>query len=67
MGIEGDRGYLSIRDDGSGFEYRPDDADGLGLRIMQHRCGLIDAELEVNSAWGEGTEVKCYFALDEER
>ena len=67
VGIEGDRGYLSIRDDGSGFEYRPDAADGLGLRIMQHRCGLIDAELDVNSAWGEGTEIKCNFALDEER
>ena len=65
--IEGDRGCLSIRDDGGGFEYRPDATNGLGLRIMRHRCGLIDAEFEVNSTWGEGTEVKCYFALDEEQ
>ena len=67
VGIEGERGYLSIRDDGGGFEYRPDSVEGLGLRIMRHRCGLIDAELQVDSAWGEGTEIKCYFSLGDNR
>jgi PAS domain S-box-containing protein len=67
VGMEGNRGYLSIRDDGSGFEYRPDNVEGLGLRIMRHRCGLIDADLEVNTTWGEGTEIKCYFGLDDNR
>jgi signal transduction histidine kinase len=62
--MAGDRGYLAIRDDGRGFIYSPQTTEGLGLRIMQHRCGLIDAEFEIRSAPDHGTEVRCYFTVE---
>ena len=62
LGVEDGRACLSIRDDGCGFDTRVKSVNTLGLRIMQHRCDLIDAELHVASQVGEGTEIKCYFA-----
>jgi len=62
LGKAGSRGYLAIRDNGRGFEGLAHKPQGLGLRIMQHRCGLIDAEFRVESSVGHGTEVKCYFS-----
>ncbi len=64
VGIEGARGYLLVRDDGKGMDTAPGKSGGLGLRIMKHRCGLIDAELEIKSSYGEGTEIKCYFPIE---
>jgi len=64
VGIEGARGCFSIRDNGSGFQYAPDNSSGLGLRIMQHRCGLIDAEFKIESSHADGTEVKCIFPIE---
>jgi PAS domain S-box-containing protein len=64
MGIEGRRGCLLIRDNGKGLDVAPGQSTGLGLRIMRHRCGLIDAELQINTSYGEGTEIKCYFAIE---
>ncbi|MCP4979321.1 MAG: PAS domain S-box protein [Gammaproteobacteria bacterium] len=64
VGLEGARGYLSIRDNGPGFRQADIKSQGLGLRIMQHRCGLIDAELKIKSSYDEGTEVKCYFRVE---
>jgi two-component system CheB/CheR fusion protein len=64
MGIEGTRGCLLVRDDGKGLGVAPDKSTGLGLRIMQHRCSLIDAELEINSSYTGGTEIKCYFSIE---
>jgi two-component system CheB/CheR fusion protein len=62
IGIEDNRGYLSVHDDGTGFDTLQEDSDGLGLRIMKYRCGLIDAKLIVTSSADEGCEIKCYFA-----
>jgi len=64
MGIEDARGCLLVRDNGKGLDVAPDKSNGLGLRIMQHRCGLIDAELEINSSYQTGTEIKCYFPIE---
>ena len=64
VGIEGSRGCFTIRDNGAGFQHTPDKSTGLGLRIMQHRCGLIDAEFKIESSPGEGTEIKCYFPVE---
>jgi PAS domain S-box-containing protein len=64
MGIEGTRGCLVIRDNGAGFRQSPDKSSGLGLRIMQHRCGLIDAEFKIESSRDEGTEIRCYFPIE---
>ena len=64
VGLEDKRGCLSIRDNGVGLQSSPDKTDGLGLRIMKHRCGLIDAEIEIDSTYTEGTEIKCYFPVE---
>ncbi len=64
VGIEGTRGCLVIHDNGVGFRQSPDKSSGLGLRIMQHRCGLIDAEFKIESSQDEGTEIKCYFSIE---
>jgi len=64
IGMAGDRGCLAIRDNGRGFDYSAQKSPGLGLRIMQHRCALIDAELEIRSSAAQGTELECYFMVD---
>ena len=65
VGVEGTRGFLVIRDNGTGFQQSPDKSSGLGLRIMQFRCGLIDAEFKIESSGDEGTEIKCYFPIEQ--
>ena len=64
VGLVGNRGCLAIRDDGKGMGRPPQKPAGIGLRIMQHRCGLIDAEFEILSSPGQGTEVRCYFTVE---
>ena len=64
LGTEKERGYLSVRDNGRGLPARLDPAAGLGLRIMKHRCSLIDAELVIDSDPAAGTEVKCFFTVE---
>ena len=64
LSVEGKRGRLSIRDNGCGFDGSPQRSLGLGLRIMRHRCALIDAEFEIDSKYAEGTEVRCYFMVE---
>ncbi len=64
VGRDGERGCLSVRDDGIGIAPRSQKTPGLGLRIMKHRCGLIDAELKIDASGTEGTEIKCYFPIE---
>ena len=64
MGIEDGRGCLLVRDNGKGTDVSPEKSSGLGLRIMRYRCGLIDAELEINFSYKAGTEIKCYFPIE---
>ncbi len=64
MGVEDARGYLLVRDNGKGLDVSPEKSSGLGLRIMRYRCGLIDAQLEINSSYEAGTEIKCYFPIE---
>jgi PAS domain S-box-containing protein len=64
VGLVGDRGCLAIRDNGGGFDAEPQKSAGLGLRIMQHRCSMIDAEFEIRSSAENGTEVRCYFMIE---
>ena len=63
LGIEGTRGCFLISDDGRGIPTSSGESSGLGLRIMKHRCGLIDAELQIESSYDEGTRIKCYFPV----
>jgi two-component system CheB/CheR fusion protein len=50
---------LRIRDDGVGLQGRPDERDGLGLRIMQYRAGQIGGTFQIGPSNGGGTVVSC--------
>jgi PAS domain S-box-containing protein len=50
---------LEVRDDGTGLMEKSRRGNGMGLRIMQYRAGLLGAALEVMSASGSGTRVVC--------
>lgn len=65
VGILDGRGYLSVEDDGIGFPRSIEKIQGLGLRIMKHRCSLIDADCTIGSSHAEGTRIKCYFAVEQ--
>jgi PAS domain S-box-containing protein len=56
-----DRITLRISDDGVGFQKSRRGIEGLGLRIMQHRAGIIAASLRIGPRVGGGTEVVCTF------
>ena len=65
IGIRDGRGYLSVEDDGIGFGRSIEKIEGLGLRIMKHRCSLIDADCKFESSHAEGTRIKWYFAVEQ--
>ncbi len=50
---------VSVRDDGIGMPVSEDRPEGLGTRIMQHRCRLVRGTLNIDSAPGRGTVVEC--------
>ena len=50
---------LIIADDGKGFEPNKIKARTLGLQIMHYRAKAIGAVLQINSALGKGTVVRC--------
>jgi len=48
---------LLVRDDGRGFDRNQLSDDKLGIQIMNERASEIDANLEIDSAPGQGTQV----------
>lgn len=50
---------LDIVDDGKGFTLSPSARAGLGLGTMNYRARSIGAELQIESAAGEGTRIAC--------
>jgi PAS domain S-box-containing protein len=54
----GHRLVLTVRDDGIGFAADGPHAHGLGLVTMRERAELMQAELSVHAAPGQGTEVR---------
>jgi PAS domain S-box-containing protein len=50
---------LGIQDDGIGFRDGLEQTAGLGLRIMQHRAGVIGGVLQIGLSPGGGTVVTC--------
>ncbi len=50
---------LSVDDDGTGLPPPPQRGQGLGLRIMAHRAGIIHARFKVEAQLGGGTLVEC--------
>jgi two-component system, chemotaxis family, CheB/CheR fusion protein len=62
VSLRAERGatVLCVRDDGDGFAAAaPQLGDGLGLRIMRHRCSLLGGTLDVTSKPGGGTTLSC--------
>jgi signal transduction histidine kinase len=54
---------ISVRDDGAGFD--PDEVEaGFGLLGMRERAELLDGQLSVDSAPGNGTTVTATFPLE---
>jgi PAS domain S-box-containing protein len=50
---------LRIKDDGIGLPNGLEQSEGLGLRIMRHRAGLIGGVLQIGPSQGGGTMVTC--------
>ncbi len=60
--------YLSIRDDGTGFDVeealaRAIHGASLGLLSMQERASLLGGQLKINSVPGHGVEIRARFPL----
>jgi signal transduction histidine kinase len=57
---------LVIEDDGSGFSRAAaqHSSDGMGLRSINYRAGMIGAAVEVGSKVGKGTKVRVTFRSD---
>lgn len=56
-----DANFLRIRDDGVGFPGLPSLHEGIGLRFMRYRAGVIGATLEFSGNPAGGTLVTCRF------
>ena len=50
---------LAVEDDGIGFRNNGQRLSGMGLRIMNHRAGIIHGQLAVQHRSGGGTNVVC--------
>ncbi len=62
----GKQAQLTVEDDGRGFavpEARRT-SQGMGLRTIAYRAGLIEANVVVNSEPGQGTRIVCTFPSD---
>jgi PAS domain S-box-containing protein len=59
LGAQNDKIILAVRDKGTGFKTKtPDITEGLGLRIMQYRAGMIGGTLTIQSE-SPGISVIC--------
>jgi signal transduction histidine kinase len=61
--LVGGGGALTIRDDGSGFDFASANRSGLGMRIMNDRARVIGGSLNVESSPNKGTIVRCLFPI----
>ncbi len=50
---------LTISDDGTGFKPGAKGENGLGLRIMNHRAGILGATLTIKNKKDGGTDLVC--------
>jgi signal transduction histidine kinase len=53
--------WLEVRDNGRGLPKASPKGEGLGLRLMRHRAGVIGADLEISSSREEGVRIRCEF------
>jgi signal transduction histidine kinase len=57
--LSGNTTSLTIRDNGIGFAKTDHKSNGIGLRVMNYRAGMIGAALSVDSDQSGGTVVTC--------
>lgn len=57
---------LTIEDNGQGFAPQETQrtAEGMGLRTIAYRAGMIHADVQVRSTLGRGTKILCTFPSD---
>ncbi len=53
---------LVIRDNGPGFPDRPTSHEGLGIRLMKHRCRQFGGTLNLSNSRNGGAVVECLFS-----
>jgi signal transduction histidine kinase len=59
----GDRLFLSLWDEGMGFDKHRMEKPGLGILSMQGRARLLGGEFEIHSKPGEGTRIEAWVPL----
>jgi len=60
----GDRVFLSLRDEGMGFDTTRMEKPGLGILSMQGRARHLGGEFEIYSKPGEGTRIEVWVPLE---
>jgi two-component system CheB/CheR fusion protein len=63
LDARGSEAILSIADNGDGIPEAKERGQGMGLRTMKYRAGMIGGVLEIGSHNGGGTIVSCSFRL----
>lgn len=63
LGLKGDQGLMSIKDDGVGMPMWMTTPEGVGLHTMAYRARLIGGSLEVRRRDPRGTAVACGFPV----
>lgn len=56
---DGTRAVLEVRDDGRGFALGAGRSDSYGMLGLRERASAIGARLDIDSAVGRGTVVRC--------
>ena len=62
----GDRGILTVQDDGSGMPEQQAAFSGMGLRIMRHRARILGGQLDIYEEATSGVTISCSFPINGE-
>jgi signal transduction histidine kinase/ABC-type uncharacterized transport system substrate-binding protein len=60
----GDKLFLSLRDEGMGFDANRMEKPGLGILSMRGRARLLGGEFEIHSMLGKGTRIEAWVPLE---
>jgi signal transduction histidine kinase len=60
----GDRGILTVQDDGSGMPEQQTVSTGMGLRIMRHRAQILGGQLDIYEEAARGVTISCSFPVN---
>ncbi len=56
--------FLSLCDEGIGFDANTPEKPGLGILSMRGRARLIGGEFEIHSTTGKGTRIEAWVPLE---